>query len=61
MATIHHLRPAPRADHVPHMGNAEIIIFPGVRYERWDDAPPAPKPVKAGKGRKPKRAKRAAQ
>ena len=24
-------------------GSAEIILFPGVRYERWeDDTPPAP-------------------
>jgi hypothetical protein len=24
-------------------GSAEIVIFPGVRYERWDDANARPK------------------
>lgn len=26
-----------RASHRGSSGSAEIVIFPGVRYERWDD------------------------
>jgi hypothetical protein len=37
-----------RARNVP----AQIIIFPGVRYERWSDVPPAPKPKRGKSGRR---------
>ena len=32
----------------------EIVIFPGIRYERWEDTTPEPAPSKQGqrKGRK---------
>lgn len=42
MATIHRIEPtsarrgnSPNTDHLPL--SAEIILFPGVRYERWAD------------------------
>jgi len=31
---------------------AQIIIFPGVRYERWSDIPPSPKPKRGKSGRR---------
>ena len=51
-----------RIDETPHRGerrstdpknakSAEIVIFPGVRYERWDDdRPAAGSGVKSGSG-----------
>ena len=51
----------PRSDATASAGAAvqrcEIIIFPGVRYERWDDAastPPAPAPEPGKKRRREK-------
>lgn len=41
MATILTFRPAAleRDDSTAHAkASAEVIVFPGVRYERWDDA-----------------------
>ena len=35
----------------------EIILFPGVRYERWETTPP-PQPVKTGGEKKQRREKR---
>lgn len=29
--------------------SAEIVFFPGVRYERWEDQPPMPAPAKPQK------------
>jgi hypothetical protein len=44
MATIHALRPAPRCvPSKPLERTAEIILFPGVRYERWAEAAVKPK------------------
>lgn len=40
MATIHLLKPIPteRPPRAPTMArSAEIILFPGVRYERWSE------------------------
>jgi hypothetical protein len=44
MATILDFRSAaerPRGRHgrVRSASSAEVVLFPGVRYERWDDAP----------------------
>lgn len=36
--------------HVLQETPAEIVLFPGIRYERWDDAPP-PKARKRAKRR----------
>ena len=37
-------------------GSAEIIMFPGVRYERWeDDKPPASSTDRGATGRHPSR------
>ena len=50
----------PRSDATASAGAAvqrcEIIIFPGVRYERWDAAstPPAPAPEPGKKRRREK-------
>ena len=45
MATILEFRTHPRLAGLQHMASrahstpAEIVFFPGVRYERWDDSP----------------------
>jgi hypothetical protein len=41
MATIHVLKPTsePRTAAPPPNRSAEIIFFPGVRYERWEATP----------------------
>lgn len=48
------LRPKDRKAGVPHTGSAEIIIFPGVRFERLladdDIFEPAPRAPQAGHG-----------
>ena len=54
MATIYSFRPAGPAvrDETIRAQSApcEIILFPGVRYERWEDtAPPQPKKAEAPK------------
>jgi hypothetical protein len=54
MATIHAFRPVSRSIPNGHAGTAEIIIFPGVRYE-YGALDPAPRPAK------PKRACAAAR
>jgi hypothetical protein len=50
MATIHEFRPSRRTGRSNLEGGAEIIIFPGVRYERWTE-PPAEKPKRRRKAR----------
>lgn len=45
MATILAFRHEHRVGAIRREGTgtaAEIVFFPGVRYERWDDAPPPP-------------------
>lgn len=58
MATILAFRQQMRADTLASvcepraMMPAEIVLFPGVRYERWEDMPPtSPKPRKRAKKR----------
>lgn len=55
MATIHRIAPAatrtttgPNRDHKP--SSAEIILFPGVRYERWSETQDRPD-ARAGRQR----------
>jgi hypothetical protein len=31
--------------------SAEIVIFPGIRYERWHDSEPTPEPKRASTAR----------
>ncbi|MGL4397673.1 MAG: hypothetical protein ACRCS9_14120 [Hyphomicrobium sp.] len=57
MATILEFRLSDRGYHAAdagarggHMRPAEIVFFPGVRYERWDETPPS-KPTR-GKSRR---------
>ncbi|MGQ0456655.1 MAG: hypothetical protein ACT4OU_06305 [Hyphomicrobium sp.] len=53
MATILEFRPALRPSmSVCRARAADIVLFPGVRYERWAEAPPADKkPAKKTKKR----------
>jgi hypothetical protein len=51
MATVSKLLPRPRTDSTVRTTSAEIIIFPGVRYERMAD----PEPVKAKRKRRPRK------
>ncbi len=46
----------------PYEGPCEVILFPGVRYERWseDVCAPQPKPQKKRTAKKRKRAKQRA-
>ena len=48
MATILAFRPNQRASAIARAVEltAEIVFFPGVRYERWADEPREAKPVK---------------
>lgn len=55
MATIHELRLQPREATSPQPVSAEIIIFPGIRYEYWD----AQASAKAGPKRPAKARRRA--
>ena len=43
MATIHEFRPSSRTGKSILPAGAQIIIFPGVRYERLTDTPAQPK------------------
>jgi hypothetical protein len=56
MATIHLLKPIPteRPQRAPAAArSAEIILFPGVRYERWSEtAQPSAAPAKAKRKRR---------
>ncbi len=62
MATIFNFKPVElpvrSAQGQPADRICEIILFPGVRYERWADVPP-PQPQKAMPARKPRAKKRA--
>lgn len=45
-----------RGRDVAERGACEIVIFPGVRYERWTEStPPAPAPKPAPKKRRRRR------
>jgi hypothetical protein len=59
MATILSFRASERSRSIAPAGGAEIIIFPGIRYEYWAPADAEPKRTKA-KPRKGRR-KRAAR
>ena len=52
MATIHEFRALPRDSSVPRSVSAEIIIFPGIRYEYW-----SAEPVRGGSEKKARRSK----
>jgi hypothetical protein len=62
MATIFNFKPAGQSARSvqgrPPQKVCEIILFPGVRYERWADVPP-PEPQKVMPTRKPRAKKRA--
>ena len=62
MATIFNFRPAEPTvrDHPvrAHSGSCEIILFPGVRYERWEDTQ-LQQPAKAEAPKKSRAKKRA--
>ena len=61
MATIHEFRATSRRPSSLQQMSAEIIIFPGIRYEYWT-APSAPKstpkPVSRSKPAKARRSRR---
>jgi hypothetical protein len=67
MATIFNFKPVDQpvrsAERQPADRTCEIILFPGVRYERWADVPPPSlekaEPQKALPTRKPRAKKRA--
>jgi len=56
MADILAFRQREHTDRAPRRrsrkASAEIIIFPGVRYERWSDEPTTPKPKRGRQGRR---------
>lgn len=62
MATIFNFKPAAQSvrssQSRPSDGMCEIILFPGVRYERWADVPP-PEQQKVSLPRKSRPKKRA--
>lgn len=54
MATILEFRQGQRTSGSSHSGHnvpAEIVFFPGVRYERWDETRPAAKSKKRARRR----------
>jgi len=61
MATIFNFRPAHtpsrHADEARQDAACEVILFPGVRYERWD-VTPAPQVEKPRTAKKPRAKKR---
>jgi hypothetical protein len=64
MATIFNFKAADtstrRGDSAAQNAQCEIILFPGVRYERWADAPP-PEPQKLSEPKRSRAKKRVAE
>ena len=56
MAKVYYINPTdgamPRSERVAPVEKCEVILFPGVRYERWAEAPSQPKPTKKPRAKK---------